>query len=85
MNSAIIVRANGEEEKLDHRPSLGEAQQIVGGYIEILPVNGKTLVVNGDGRPKRLPINDKATRIYEYKTYILGDVIVLEGWRTVGK
>jgi len=84
MNSATIIRANGKEKKLDHRPSLLEAQQIVGGYIELLPINGKVLVVNEDGRPMKLPINDKATGIYNYKSYIVGDVIVLKGWRTVG-
>lgn len=85
MNSATVIRADGKKEKLDHRPSLVEAQQIVGGYIELLPVNGKVLAVNEDGRPKRLPINITATILYDFKTYILGDVIVLEGWRTVGK
>lgn len=83
MNRATIIRTSGKEEKLNHRPSLVEAQKIVGGYIEILPINGKTLVVNEDGRPMRLPINDKATGIYNYKSYIVGDVIVLEGWKTV--
>ncbi len=83
MNSATIIRVNGKEEKLDHRPSLAEAQQIVGGYIELLSADDKTLVVNEEGRLKRLPINNKATALYSYKSYILGNVIVLGGWRTV--
>jgi len=88
MNTAIIVRVNGEEEQLDHRPSLKEAQEIIGGYIELVKVGGnKTLVVDEDGKPKGKPTNKVITNKYGskiYGGYIVGNVIVLEGWRTVG-
>lgn len=88
MTRATIIRVDGTEEKLDRRPTLEEAQQIVGGWIELLPIRGTriTLVLNEEGRLRGLPRNDKATLVY--KTWgvdaYYGDVIVLEGWRTVG-
>lgn len=88
MNSAIIIRVNGTEEQLDHRPSLKEAQEIIGGYIELVKVGGnKTLVVDEDGKIKMKPTNGVITDKYGgqiYGGYIVGDVIVLEGWKTVG-
>ena len=73
-------------EELDHRPSLKEAQKIVGGYIELVKSTldaNKTLVVNEDGFPLGLKPNPGASELYLH-SIILGDVIVLEGWRTVG-
>jgi len=88
MNKAIIVRVDGTEQELDHRPSLKEAQEIVGGYIEFVKVGGnKTLVVDEEGKIKNKPTNWVITNIYGskiYGGYIVGNVIVLEGWRTVG-
>ena len=73
---------------LDHRPTLKEAQLIVGGWIEFVKVKGKTLVVDEEGRMKNKPVNRQITNKYGsqiYGGYIVGDVIVLEGWRTLGK
>lgn len=88
MNKATIVRVDGTEEELGHRPSLKESQRIVGGYIELVKVgNGVTLVVNDEGKVKDKPVNKPITDRYGpkiYGGYIVGDVIVLEGWRTVG-
>lgn len=93
MNKATIIRVDGTEQELDHRPSLKEAQGIVGGYIEFAKgkLNGKvvTLVLDEEGKLKDKKKNSKATLLY-WKQYphigdtIVGDVIVLEGWRTVG-
>jgi len=88
MNSATIIRADGTEEALDHRPSLEEAQKIVGGYVELVKVGGnRTLVVDDEGKLKGKPANKVITIIYGsqiYGGYIVGDVVVLEGWKTVG-
>lgn len=86
MGSAYILKSSGKVESLDHRPSLSEAQKIVGGYIEIVPIQGRmvTLVVNEEGRLLGLPLNPDATELFQYSP-ICGDVIVLEGWKTVGK
>lgn len=88
MNKATIIRVDGTEEQLDHKPTLEEAQKIVGGWIELVKVGGsKTLVVDEEGKLKNKPTNKVITNIYGseiYGGYIVGNVIVLEGWRTVG-
>lgn len=88
MNKATIIRVDGTEQELDRRPSLKEAQEIVTGYIELVKVGGsKTLVVDEEGKIKNKPTNKVITDRYGsqiYGGYIVGDVIVLEGWRTVG-
>lgn len=88
MNKATIIRVDGTKEELDHRPTLKEAQGIVGGYIEFVTVGGnKTLIVDEEGKIKNKPTNRGVTNIYGsqiYGGYIVGDVILLEGWRTVG-
>lgn len=88
MNKATIVRVDGTTEELDRRPTLTEAQQIVGGWAELVKVgDNKTLVVDEEGKLKGKPVNKKITQLYGsriYGGYIVGDVIVLEGWKTVG-
>jgi len=91
MNRATIVRVDGATEELEGRPTLEEAQQIVGGYIELVKAkdhwnNSVTLVVDEDGKGKNTPINKSITLVYGpsiHGGYIVGDVIVLEGWKTV--
>jgi hypothetical protein len=88
MGKATIVRADGTETELDHRPSLEKAQNIVGGYIELVKAgHNTTLVVDEEGRMKNQPVNNTITSRFKRSIYglrIVGDVIVLEGWRTVG-
>ncbi len=85
MGSAYILKADGTKVTLDHKPTLKEAQTIVGGYIEFAkcPTNGVTLVVDEEGLLKSKPFNSEASKLYPYSP-IVGDVIVLEGWKTVG-
>ena len=97
-NKAVVFRTDGTKEELGHRPSLKEAQKIVGGYIELVkasqvkdddPIPGSlvTLVVDEEGKVKNKPTNKIITERYGryvYGGYIVGDVIVLTGWRTVG-
>ena len=94
MSRAFIINVNGSTQELNHKPTLKEAQEIVGGYIEF--VSGKldngrnvTLVMDDAGQLKGKAVNLKATVAYQTKypstrDIIVGDVIVLEGWRTVG-
>jgi len=92
MGKATIVRVDGSTEELDHKPSLEEAQKVVDGYIELIKAqdiwkNKVRLVVNEEGKIINLPTNKSVTMIYGpsvYGGYIVGDVIILEGWRTVG-
>jgi hypothetical protein len=83
VNKAYILKVDGTEQVLDHRPTLEEANTIVGGYIELvyLPHN-ITLVVDDEGRLKKYPTNQKASKMYG--SLIVGNVIVLYGWKTGG-
>lgn len=86
MGSAYILKADGTKTPLARKPTLKEAQEIVGGYIEFAhcPYSPKhTLVVNEEGLVIGLPFNEAATTLYKASP-IVGDVIVLEGWKTVG-
>jgi len=83
MGKATIAKADGTEEALDHRPTLAEAQKICGGYIELVSVAGnKTLVVDEEGLLKNYNINPKGCQLYG--GMIVGDIIILEGYKTVG-
>src|SRR6266852_2067987 len=61
--------------------SLKEAQQLVGGLIEVFPLgDGRIMVCNEEGKLERLPVNVEATILFR-RTYgaidtIVGDVIV---------
>ena len=83
-NKATVIKVDGTEIALPTRPSLTEAQRIVGGYIQLLHVpHGLTLVVDEEGKLKGKPRNVRASDYYQFGD-LVGDVIVLEGWRTVG-
>jgi hypothetical protein len=57
----------GETIVIDLAPkelSLDALQVLVGGYIEIIALaGGAQLIVNEEGLPKRLPLNNRASRI----------------------
>ena len=88
VNKATIIRVDGTHEEMECRPTLAEAQRIVGGNIRLVKVGGGiTLVVDGEGKLKGQTVNGIITRVYGPRVYggvIVGDVIVLEGWQTVG-
>ena len=92
-NQAKILKVDGTEEILKGRPTLSEAQTTVGGYIEYVAgrkADGKAvvLVVDEEGKLTGKKKNSQATLLY-WRTdkhiggVIVGDVIILEGWRTV--
>jgi len=65
-----IQPANGTDFKLS------EAQALVGGLIEIFPLeDGRILVCNESGKLEQLPVNVEATVIFR-QTYRTRDVIV---------
>jgi len=88
MGTATVYRLDGTTELLDHRPTLEESRKIIDGWIELIKVGRTTtLVVDEEGRIKDKPVNREITAMYGHCTYggyIVGDVIVLEGWGTVG-
>ena len=82
---AYTLKADGNCIELCHQPTLKEAQNIVGGYIEYVKSTlspNKTLIVNEDGLALRLPFNPGASELYIHSP-IVGDVIILEGWEGV--
>jgi hypothetical protein len=83
---AYVLKANGTRQELTSRPTLPEAQKLVGGYVEKLPVwlcrvPRLTAFGNEDGRPMHLPLNQKATDLLGYT--VVGDIIIMEGWRSL--
>jgi len=82
-NKATVIKVDGTEIALSTRPSLIEAQRIVGGFIQLLRVaHGLTLVVDEEGKLNGKPRNARASDYYQLGD-LVGDVIVLEGWSTV--
>lgn len=86
---AIIVKANGHIENVEPKNkrdfSLEELQKIVGGYIEIVPLdNDQIIVLNEEGKLMGLKVNEIATTLYHEVNrfarsrmdFIVGDVLV---------
>lgn len=81
---ATLIKSTGEEISIS--PTTGkhyklrELQQLVGGYIETLPVATEQLmIVNEEGKFLNLPINKRATEIaFEncIPDIIVGDVLI---------
>lgn len=64
----------------DRRPSLEEAQELVGGLVQMVRSPTKQdwqILVNEEGLLEGLPFNDEATKICG--TGIVGPAIVLKG------
>jgi len=62
-----------DEKKL---PTLKEAQEFVGGYIEAVTFpNNDILVINEDGKSKDLPYNSEASKVW-VSHYGMTDAIV---------
>jgi len=62
-----------DEKKL---PTLKEAQEFVGGYIEAITFpNDDLLIINEDGKSKELPYNKDASEVWVYH-YGMTDAIV---------
>ena len=72
---------------LKNRPTLEKAQEIVGGYVELLWLDEKTqMLINEEGAfDDSLPRNPMATRLAEKAGYcvlksgIRGDALILTG------
>ena len=62
----------------DKRPTLKEAQDIVGGYVEMVIDNDKMqLMVDEEGLLKNLPFNPEASKMAD--RHIVGNALVLKG------
>jgi hypothetical protein len=89
-NKAYLLKATGERVDLDHRPTLSEAQKLVGGYVELQRLSGnKVMYMDEEGKMKGKPKNKEATIMLElrvnHSALVVGDVLILEGWQTFAK
>lgn len=60
----------------EERPSLEQAQSIIGGLVEMIHVGDMQVLVDEEGLLKQLPINEKASDMFGRPLY--GPVLVLE-------
>ena len=60
----------------EERPSLEQAQSIIGGWVEMIHVGDMQVLVDEEGLLKQLPINEKASDMFGRPLY--GPVLVLE-------
>jgi len=79
---ATIIKTNGTKQSVEPKDgkmfSLKELQSVVGGYIELVPLNdGKLMVVDEDGKMKaNTQLNIEASRIANQQ--IVGQVIIID-------
>lgn len=85
MKQNIIIKADGTELPYEHKLTgkpgdLEHAQKAVGGLIQIVYTKDKRImIINEEGKLDGLPINPKATALYQYGEHdpIVGDVLVM--------
>ena len=60
------------------KPTLKEMQEIVGGYIQIIPLTrDKSVVLNEEGKLNQLSVNEQATQLARQESALIeGDCIV---------
>ena len=78
---AYTLNHDGTKEVLPDRPTLEQAQKIVGGYVELIKIPGGTMFADEEGRMKAYQFNKEATK--EAGQSICGNVVVLRGWRAL--
>ncbi len=79
---AEIIKADGTKTEFVPKNrkyfQLSELQNVVGGYIEIVPAtDGRIMIVNEEGKLKGLPYNHIASNLHGvWNDPIVGDVLV---------
>lgn len=58
------------------KPTLETAQEIIGGYIEMIQVGDMQVLMDEEGLIKQLPINERASEMFGRPIY--GPVLILE-------
>ena len=80
MNPKVIVYRDGMPS-----PTLEKLQGMVGGFIEVIPMGDRQLIVNEEGKPFGLKVNPEATRWAQREgaisvdDWIAGNAVILEG------
>jgi len=66
----LIIDTDGEETHVEskEKPTLGEMQKAVGGYIEVVHClykdKEKQMIINEEGKLRDLELNEKATEMF---------------------
>jgi len=79
-------KSEGYIQSYPDSPSLKDMQDLVGGYIQLVPLSdSEYMVCNEEGLIKKLPVNDMANEILQiqnpyYAMYnvIVGDVFIIK-------
>lgn len=61
----------------DEKPTLEQAQALVGGLVEMIHHGDMQILINEEGRMLELPLNQKASDMFGQPLY--GPVLILEG------
>ena len=74
----VVIIEPGKPSYRKTIPNTLEAfQDIVGGYIEVVPLPGNLrMIVNEEGKLLSLPKNKAATELYQISDYIAGTAII---------
>ena len=82
---AQFIKSNGAEVELvpenGKQFTLKELQDLVDGFIEIVPAkDGRLIIINEEGKLRDLPMNQKASLLYKHagSDVIVGDVLVCD-------
>jgi hypothetical protein len=80
---ATLIKSSGEEINVTPKNNsdfqLEELQTFVCGFIEVVNTkDGRIMVINEEGKLNDLPVNFKASELYEYSKFdfIVGDVLL---------
>ena len=62
----------------DKQPSLEDLQEMVGGYIQVISIGNKQIIVDEEGKIKDKPVNVEASDVWGVNyDLIVGDAVVL--------
>lgn len=88
----LFIPDLGEVERRNTKPTMDEVHSFLGGYFERVRLRDPetkracTLYVNENGYAHRLPINERATKLYRANFgpghAIVGNAILFFGWST---
>ncbi len=71
---AKLIKSNGDVVPNVDVSNIKSMQDLVKGYVEFIYLKGDNLLIcNEEGLLSKLPVNEKASKIYGYK--LVGDVI----------
>lgn len=81
VNEAMYISADGSISTSQIKPSLAEAQEFVGGYIQMCVPQGDRecqMLMDEDAKMKGSPVNLQGTQLYQHEA-IRGNIILLRG------